>query len=125
MQYIIATLVHFFTDLNFLPRFVVGQRSFCFWIEYIWFEGGVRFRSGLELVQFKKYKVIGKSKNLVAKYLENTIFQKLCDFPFDLSVSPMLAVGDKRKKERQKYPVHNDMTITPTSRWLLQGLWRA
>ena len=25
MQYIIATLVHFFMDLNFLPRFVSGQ----------------------------------------------------------------------------------------------------
>jgi len=34
----------------------------------------------------------------MAEYLENTIFQKLSDFPFDLSVSVRLAVGDKAKR---------------------------
>lgn len=42
---------------------------------------------------------------MIAEYLENTIFQKISDFPFDLLVSARLAVGDKRKNERQVYPV--------------------
>lgn len=58
----------------------------------------------------------------MAEYLENTIFQKLSDFPFDLSVSAGLSVGDKSKKERQKYPVHKNMTITATL--VLMALWR-
>lgn len=61
----------------------------------------------------------------MAEYLENIIFQELSGFPFDHSVSAMLAVRDGRKKERQKYPVHNDMTIAPKSRLLLRVLWRA
>lgn len=35
---------------------------------------------------------------MVGEYLKNATFQKLSDFPFDLCVSAMLAVGDKRKK---------------------------
>lgn len=59
---------------------------------------------------------------MMAEYLENTIFQKLNEFSPDLSVSSRPAVGDKRKEERQKYPVHDAMTITPTYRLVLQAL---
>lgn len=62
---------------------------------------------------------------MMAEYLEKTIFQKLSDFPFDLSVSAKLSVGDKRKKERQKYPVHKNMIITAVSRLVLTALWRS
>lgn len=54
---------------------------------------------------------------MMAEYLENTIFQKISDFPFDLSVSARMAVGHKRKTEKQIYPVqrHEHYTNVQTA----------
>lgn len=119
-MYIFSHNLPFYLDLN-----QASVKAFFKKIEFSLFEDGVKFRSSLKPAQFKKYKVIGKNKNMMAEYLENTIFQKLSDFPFDLSVGAKLSVEDKRKKERQKYPVHKNMTITKMSRLVLTALWRS
>lgn len=57
MQYVIATLIHFFTDLNFLPRFVSGQfrkiMAFAFELNISDWRLGLDSRVVLSLYNFK------------------------------------------------------------------------